>query len=91
MGKTFDVMDTIDPDFAESFERKAKERKPTFDPNYIRDLSEKVYRLRLEQESPGNVVRMIAKDRDNGEKLRNRAAAYDPITRAYLKAIGIEP
>jgi hypothetical protein len=65
--------------------------KPTFDPAYIRDLSEKVYRLRLEQDCDGNVERMIAKDEDGGEKLRNRAGAYDPLTRAYLKVLGFEP
>lgn len=68
-----------------------KEKKPTFDPEYIRDLSERVYRLRLEQDSPGNVARMIEKDQDNGEKLRNRAGTYDPLTRAYLKVFGFEP
>ena len=67
------------------------ERKPTFDPDYIRDLSEQVYRIRLEQDSPGNVERMIAKDADCGKKLRNRASSYDPLTRAYLKALNIEP
>jgi hypothetical protein len=71
--------------------RAQKERKPTFDPSHIRDLSEQVYRLRLEQDCPGNVEKMIAKDEDSGEKLRNRAAAYDPLTRAYLKVLGIEP
>lgn len=69
----------------------AKERKPTFDPEYIRDISEKVYRVRLEQDCHGNVERMIAKDEDGGEKLRNRAGAYDPLTRAYLKVLGFEP
>jgi hypothetical protein len=68
-----------------------KERKPTFDPEYIRDLSEKVYRLRLEQDCAGNVARMIAKDEDGGEKLRNRAGFYDALTRAYLKVMGVEP
>lgn len=65
--------------------------KATFDPAYIRDVSEQVYRMRLEQDCHGNVERMIAKDEDNGEKLRNRAAAYDPLTRAYLKVLGFEP
>lgn len=65
--------------------------KSTFDPEYIRDLSERVYRLRLEQDSSGNVDRMIAKDKDSGEKLRARAASYDPLTRAYLKVFGFEP
>jgi hypothetical protein len=69
----------------------SKEPKPTFDPTYIRDLSEQAYRLRLEQDCHGNVERMIAKDEDSGEKLRNRAAAYDPLTRAYLKVLGFEP
>lgn len=68
-----------------------KEPKPTFDPTYIRDLSERVYRLRLEHDSVGNVERMIAKDKDGGEKLRARAASYDPLTRAYLKVFGFEP
>lgn len=68
-----------------------REPKPTFEPNYIRHLSEQVYRVRLEHDCEGNVARMIAKDKDNGEKLRNRAAAYDPLTRAYLKVLGIEP
>jgi len=68
-----------------------REPKPTFDPSYVRDVSEQAYRLRLEQDSPGNVARMIEKDEDNGEKLRNRASAYDPLTRAYLKVLGFEP
>lgn len=67
------------------------EPKPTFDPEYIRDVSEKTYRLRLEQDCAGNVDRMIAKDEDSGAKLRNRAGAYDPLTRAYLKVLGFEP
>lgn len=71
--------------------RQKREPKPTFAPEYIRDISEKVYRLRLEQDCAGNVERMIAKDEDAGQKLRNRAAAYDPLTRAYLKVLGFEP
>ena len=67
------------------------ERKPTFNPEYIRDLSEAAYRLRLEQDSPGNVQKMLGKDNDGGMKLRNRAAAYDPLTRCYLKVLGFEP
>lgn len=68
-----------------------REPKPTFDPEYIRDLSEEAYRLRLEQDCAGNVERMIEKDEDQGEKLRNRAGAYDPLTRAYLKVLGFSP
>lgn len=71
--------------------RQKAQPKPTFDPAYIRDLSEQVFRLRLEQDCEGNVERMIAKDEDGGEKLRNRASSYDPLTRAYLKILGFEP
>ena len=66
----------------------AREPKPTFDPDYIRDLSEKVYRDRLGAE---DVASMIEKDDDGGTKLRSRAASYDGLTRAYLKALGVEP
>jgi hypothetical protein len=69
-----------------------KEKKPTFDPNYIRNLSEAVYRIALNRDSgEGAVERMIAKDKDGGEKLRNRAAAYDKLTRAYLEVLGVTP
>lgn len=73
-----------------------RDPKPTFDPEYIRDLSEKVYRIRLEQDCAGNVERMLAKDAemdsmDDGKKLRNRSGQYDPITRAYLHVLGFEP
>lgn len=53
----------------------------------VRDISEVVYRQRLEQDCPGNIERMIAKDGDSGQKLRGRAGAYDTLTRAYLKAL----
>ncbi len=66
----------------------AKEKPPTFDLEYIRDLSEKVYRDQL---GADDTARMIAKDADCGFKLRNRAASYDALTRSYLKAMGIEP
>lgn len=66
-------------------------RTPSFDAEYIRDLSVKVYRLRLEQDCPGNVARMLTKDADDGTKLRNRAGSYDALTRAYLKVLGFEP
>lgn len=71
--------------------RAAPPRPPSFDPEYIRDLSVRAYRLRLEQECPGNVARMLEKDADDGTKLRGRAAAYDALTRAYLKVLGFEP
>lgn len=69
----------------------SKDKPPSFDPEYIRDLSEKVYRIRIEQDSAGAVDRMLAKDDDGGKKLRNRSGAYDPLTRAYLAALDIKP
>lgn len=68
-----------------------REKQHTFDPAYIRDLSERVYRMLLEKDCEGNVARMIAKDEDNGEMLRNRAAFYDRLTRCYLDVLGFTP
>ena len=69
----------------------SKEKKPTFDPDYILDISERVYRLRLEQDGIGSVHRMLEKDKDGGKKLRGRAEAYNPLTRAYLEVLGFKP
>jgi hypothetical protein len=72
----------------------SKERKPAFSSELIRDISERVYRIKLEDSSGGGsgaVQRMIDRDKDGGEKLRNRAGAYDPLTRAYLEALGFSP
>lgn len=70
----------------------AIEPKPTFSPEHIRDISEKVYRIRLDDSSGGGegaVARLTAK---HGEGyIRRNAAFYDTLTRAYLKAMGIEP
>jgi len=66
---------------------KAK-RPPEFDPVVVRDISERVYRERLEAESgDGAVDRMILKDGDSGAKLRERAACYDSLTRSFLRAM----
>jgi len=54
------------------------------DAERIRDISEKVYRIRL---GARDTQSMIAKDGDNGEKLRQRAGSYDVLTRAYLEAM----
>lgn len=65
-----------------------KGRVAEFDPIKVRDLSETVYRDLLERDNTeGAVARMIEKDGDNGEKLRERAGSYDRLTRAYLRAI----
>lgn len=56
----------------------------------IRDISEKVYKIRLVQDSgAGAVERMIADDKDGGKKLRGRAGAYDSLTRAYLQVLEV--
>jgi hypothetical protein len=56
----------------------------------VREISIAVYKLRLEQSSEGAVDRMLAKDCDEGQKLSNRASSYDPLTRAYMKVLGVE-
>lgn len=71
-------------------EVKQKGRVAEFDATVVRDLSEKVYRDLFERENqpPGAVARMLEKDGDGGVKLRERAGAYDRLTRAYLRATG---
>lgn len=80
--------DMIDLDRDDVSAKPKRERRPMFDPEYIRDISEKVYRIEL---GPGGADRMVAKDKDGGKKLRNRAAFYDGVTRTYLKVLGFEP
>lgn len=60
-----------------------------YTPERIRDVSEAVYRAKLEQSCKGDVERMIAKDGDGGKKLRGRAACYDGTTRVYLQVLGL--
>lgn len=55
---------------------------PVPDDKTVRDLSEMIYRDQLGKD---DVKRMIAKDEDQGEKLRARAGFYDPVSRAALK------
>jgi hypothetical protein len=64
-------------------------------PEQILDISEKVYRQRLEDDCRGNTERMLQKDRekdpdDNGKKLRNRAKSYNRLTRVYLQVLGLD-
>lgn len=69
-------------------------KEPKHSPERIREISVAVYKIRLEQASgggPGAVARMLEKDKDNGEKLRGRAEAFDPLTKAYLDVLGIKP
>ncbi len=72
---------------------KPKGRPPfPFTPEQVRDISESVYRAKLEADnSPGAVDRMLEKDGDGGKKLRSRAGAYDALTRCYLTVLGLQP
>lgn len=48
------------------------------------DLSVLVYSDLL---GADDVARMLAKDADQGQKLRSRASAYDQLSRAYYKRL----
>jgi hypothetical protein len=70
------------------------EKEPTHSVDFIRDVSEAIYRIRLNDTSGGGsgaVDRMIEKDKDTGQKLRGRAAIYDPIVRVALDVLKIKP
>jgi hypothetical protein len=62
-------------------------RTSEFHVDAVRRVSEIVYRDRL---GPGEAEKMVAKDGDNGQQLRERAAAYDSLTRSYMRAMGPE-
>ena len=67
-------------------------RPPTWSLEFVRRISETVYRDRLNHWTgggPGAVERMLEKDGDDGAKLRERAEAYNELTRAYLRALDI--
>lgn len=68
----------------------AREQKPKIAPvddDRIKDIAEAVYRARLGER---DVARMIADDKDNGEKLRSRAQSYAPLVIPFCKALGVE-
>lgn len=56
----------------------------THPPDVVRDLSEKIYRMRL---GDADVASMIEKDGDTGQALRRRAGCYDELSRCYLKVL----
>lgn len=67
---------------------------PKHDPEKVRDISLKVYRMALNDPSgggEGSADRMVADDKDGGVKQRNRASLYDRQTRFYLEVLGVEP
>jgi hypothetical protein len=57
---------------------------PEFDPNLVRDISRHVYIQRL---GAGEATKMVAKDKDDGVKLRKRAQVYDELTKCYLRVM----
>ena len=63
-----------------------RRNKDEFDPAYVRDISEHVYRQRLVPSGKDALKKMLAKDNDGGKKLRERAGAYDDLTRCFLRA-----
>lgn len=65
-------------------ERKFVPRAPAYDDAFIADLAERVYRLQL---GPKDAASMVAKDGDDGTKLRRRAQSYGPIVRDTLAAL----
>lgn len=79
------------------------DKKSTHSPEYIRSISEKVYRAELARSAGGSdqkwkareADRMIQKYNDDGEdgpaRFSRNAGQYDHLTRAYLEALEIEP
>lgn len=74
-------------------------KKDVFPKEYIRSISEQVYRLLLAESAGGHdpewrmheADRMIEKDGDGGAKFSRRAAAYDHWSRVYLRVLGHHP
>ena len=64
----------------------APPRVQEFDPEYVRDISEAVYRERLGSD---DLAKLLA-EKDGEKRLRSRATAYDSLTRSYLRAIKVK-
>ena len=57
------------------------------DPERVKDVAEAVYRDRLGE---CDAAAMVAKDKDQGQKLRARAQAYAPLVAPFARALGVE-
>jgi hypothetical protein len=80
-----------------------KEKPPTHSPEYIRSLSERLYRLLLAEDAGGSdpahraqaADRMIERDNAKGldglKLFSGRAGQYDRIVRHMLDILGIKP
>jgi hypothetical protein len=67
-----------------------------FDPDHVRDISERIYRKKLDSECGAGTAKMTDDMIANGEKghdgktpmsIRARAGAYDKLTRLYLEEL----
>lgn len=58
-------------------------------PDQVSALALQVYCARLEDGNAGAVRRVLAEDKDNGQKIRGRAMAYAPIVRALLTILDL--
>ncbi len=67
--------------------RKPIPRPPTYDPDVIARLAERVYRIEL---GAKDAARMVEKDGDGGAKLHRRAQAYASLVRSTLDALHAE-
>lgn len=77
-----------------------KVKAPTWNSEFIRDISEKIYRRKLDAECGEGTAKMtdddIAAGRPgpNGKQripIRSRAEVYDRLTRLYLDELGFKP
>lgn len=69
-------------------------------PEAVRDISERLYRRKLDTECGKGTAKMTDDDIANGvighdgkpkQSIRDRAGAYDKLTRLYLDVMEIEP
>lgn len=72
---------------------------PSYSRGFVRDLSERMYRLMLDRSCGKGTAKMTDDDIANGimghdgkpkMSIRARAGAYDKITRMYLEVMGVE-
>lgn len=79
---------------------KPPEAKPRHSAEFVRDVSERLYRKKLDSECGKGTAAMTDEDIANGVmgpngkpkmSIRDRAGAYDKLTRLYLDELGIEP
>lgn len=66
---------------------KAKVKKATIPNDRVRDVSVQVYCTRL---GKAGTARMLSDDDDGGAALRDRAGAYDTLTRIYMDIFKIK-